>query len=239
MKVSNPKRVTQAYSGTDRGTSAVTAVRPAARQLNDRASVMGIPETEFTPNVQNAVSTLMEEIDRLKHDLDTSHRKVEELETMADEDPLVAVLNRRAFERELTRSLAFVKRYEAEASLLFIDLNGFKQINDQYGHAAGDAVLKRVGELLSENVRQSDLVGRLGGDEFGVVLVQTSHENARHKADALVELINQATVEVDGVTIALSVAAGAAVLDGDKTAAALIAEADHAMYQDKAARQSA
>ncbi|HSP49434.1 MAG TPA: GGDEF domain-containing protein [Pseudolabrys sp.] len=79
-------------------------------------------------------------------------------------------LNRCGFERELKRSLAYLQRYKGEVALLFIDLDGFKVVNDQYGHAAGDALLKAVARELIGHVRASDVVARLGGDEFGVLL---------------------------------------------------------------------
>ena len=102
--------------------------------------------------------------------LDEAQRTIAELEARADVDPLLDILNRRGFERELKRSLAYVQRYGGEAALLFVDLDGFKAINDRHGHAAGDALLKAVARELTGHVRASDTVARLGGDEFGVLL---------------------------------------------------------------------
>jgi diguanylate cyclase (GGDEF)-like protein len=100
---------------------------------------------------------LLAEIERLKADLIQADWKIAELEARADVDPLLDILNRRGFDRELARSLAYVKRYATAAALVFIDLDGFKSVNDQHGHAAGDALLKAV-------------VARLGGDEFAVLM---------------------------------------------------------------------
>ena len=80
------------------------------------------------------------------------------------------MFNRRGFDRELTRSLSYVKRYGTRAALFYIDLDGFKPVNDRHGHAAGDAVLKAVGGMLTAHVRASDTVARIGGDEFGLIL---------------------------------------------------------------------
>ena len=109
-----------------------------------------------------------------------------ELEARADIDPLLDILNRRGFERELKRALAYVKRYGTQAALMFIDLDGFKAVNDRHGHGAGDALLKAVARELIGHVRASDVVGRLGGDEFGVVIwhvgeVQASRRRANWK----------------------------------------------------------
>src|SRR5262249_59142591 len=87
-----------------------------------------------------------------------------DLAARAETDPLTDLPNRRGFERELRRSLAYVKRYGASAALLYLDLDGFKAVNDRYGHAAGDAMLKAVAMVLSRHVRDSDLVARIGGD---------------------------------------------------------------------------
>ena len=100
--------------------------------------------------------------------------KIAELEARADVDPLLDILNRRGFERELARSLAYVKRYGTAAALVFIDLDGFKAVNDRHGHAAGDALLKAVARQLTGHVRASDVVARLGGDEFAVLMWNVS-----------------------------------------------------------------
>jgi GGDEF domain-containing protein len=110
-------------------------------------------------------SELRAEIGRLSAELARAERRIAELETRADIDPLLDVLNRRGFERSLNRSLAYIRRYHIPAALMFIDLDGFKAVNDRYGHAAGDAMLRQVAATLAARVRSSDVVGRLGGDE--------------------------------------------------------------------------
>ena len=95
------------------------------------------------------------------------------------------MLNRRGFERELKRSLAYVKRYGTSAALIYIDLDGFKPVNDRHGHSAGDAVLKAIAAALVRNVRASDVVARIGGDEFAVLLWNVNGANAAAKAGAL------------------------------------------------------
>ena len=92
----------------------------------------------------SAVMQLAAEVDRLQADLAAARAKVAELEAKADVDPLLDIFNRRGFERELKRTLAYVKRYGTQAALVYLDLDGFKPVNDTHGHAAGDAVLTTV-----------------------------------------------------------------------------------------------
>ena len=132
---------------------------------------MGLPRAEarlhddFPPT-----ASLLAEIERLKREVAVARARIGELEARADIDPMLDILNRRGFERELKRAIAYVKRYGTQAALLFVDLDGFKAVNDHHGHGAGDALLKAVTRELVVRVRASDVVGRLGGDEFGVVI---------------------------------------------------------------------
>lgn len=192
-----------------------------------------IPVGELAPDVESAVKILMAEVDRLKQELVHSQQKVEELEFIADEDPLVNVLNRRAFDRELTRALAYASRYELAASFVYLDLNHFKHVNDEYGHGAGDEVLKFVARTLCENVRSSDVVGRLGGDEFGVILVQADETVATMKVEDLVSRISAEPVIYENVEISVSVSAGFAMFAADDDVASLVSRADRAMFDNK------
>jgi GGDEF domain-containing protein len=93
------------------------------------------------------------EIARLKRELEQAHAGIAELELRADVDPLIDIFNRRGFERELTRSLSYIERYGTDAALIYVDLDGFKAVNDAHGHAAGDALLKAVAGELTAHVR--------------------------------------------------------------------------------------
>ena len=139
--------------------------------------------TAMTPRL------LLAEIDRLKAEVARAERKISELEARADTDPLLDIRNRRGFMRELKRSIAYMQRYKGEAALLFVDLDGFKAVNDRHGHAAGDAVLKAVAHELVSHVRASDVVARLGGDEFCVLLWNLAASQAEAKARELERLI--------------------------------------------------
>src|SRR5262249_57369010 len=98
---------------------------------------------------------------RLRQELAQAHAEIEQLKAAAETDFLLDILNRRGFERELARSIAFIKRYSASGALLMFDVDRFKPINDTFGHAAGDTVLKAIAQTLSSQVRASDVIGRL------------------------------------------------------------------------------
>ena len=205
----------------------------ARRARRDIAQGARIPDDELTPNVRSVVSTLIDEVERLKRDLELSHKKVEELENIADEDPLVPILNRRAFEREMVRATAYARRYKTPTSLIYIDLDDFKTINDTHGHAGGDAVLRHVGQVLSTNVRQSDVVARIGGDEFAIILVHADSEAAANKMGRLLEAITAVPVEFGDADILIGVSAGVAQFGEDDDMVALLDRADRAMYRHK------
>jgi diguanylate cyclase (GGDEF)-like protein len=159
--------------------------------------------------------------------------RLEEAEKNADQDHLVPLLNRRAFVRELTRYIAFAGRYGTPSSLIYFDLNGFKAINDAFGHAGGDAVLKNFASVLAANVRDSDCVGRLGGDEFGVLLSHADQAQAHRKADQLAERLRAAPTAWNGSQVQVSFAYGAFELKAGDDADLAMARADEAMYAHK------
>ena len=123
--------------------------------------------------------------------LEATRARILDLEARVEIDPLTETLNRRGFERELKRSLAYVKRYGTRAALVYIDLDEFKPVNDRHGHAAGDAVLKAIAAALVGHVRASDVVARIGGDEFVALLWNVSGPAAAAKAAALEKAVYQ------------------------------------------------
>lgn len=181
---------------------------------------------------------LLSEVVRLKRALAEAHDRIAELEARADVDPLLDVLNRRGFERELTRSLAYFERYGTRAGLIFIDLDGFKPINDIYGHTAGDALLKAVAATLVSRVRASDVVARLGGDEFCVLMWNADQIMIAAKALELETIIAQARVEYNGAHLSVGASAGGVALRSGVCAGDLIAEADRAMYARKKTKRN-
>lgn len=235
MKVKNTggaspiARGTAAGSGRVRGVAPVQGVTPAG----DAASVMGIPEVELTPKVRDAIMLLMSEVEKLRNELEATKRRMGDLEDLADTDPLLPVLNRRAFVRELTRIKAFGDRYDMSSSLIYMDLNDFKEVNDTYGHAAGDQVLHDVVAIIKKQLRQTDSVGRLGGDEFGIILANADSDVAQKKALALSEKLAKHTTVYEGNKMKVSVSFGAYLIKSDEDITTMLAKADEAMYAQK------
>ena len=213
--------------------SAEAAQPRAVPPAEDVATVMGIPESELTPKVRQALQQLMAEVYSLRQELDEARQRVGYLEQLADQDTLAPVLNRRAFVRELSRMAAFEERYGTAGAVLYFDVNDLKVINDTHGHAAGDAVLKRICEALLRDTRASDVVGRLGGDEFGVILAQSGLEPAAIKAARLAEAIAAESVVWEGTPLRVTVAHGAHTLSEGQQADDALKAADRAMYANK------
>lgn len=203
----------------------------------DRAKPDGAAAPGVAPvpaRVHAVVMRLAAEVETLKSELAAAQAQVAELELRADVDPLLGILNRRSFERELKRAIAYVQRYETMAALIYIDLDGFKALNDTHGHAAGDAVLKAAAGALVGNVRASDVVGRLGGDELAVLLWNITAADAAAKAEALERKIAGAAVSCEGRRLAACASAGMAMLAPSDDSSAVLARADRAMYARKA-----
>lgn len=191
------------------------------------------------PPARSAAMRLAAEVERLAAELERSRARILDLEAKIDIDPLTELLNRRGFERELKRAVAYVKRYGTSAALIFLDLDDFKPVNDRHGHAAGDAVLKAVAAALVRHVRASDVVARLGGDEFVVLLWNLSDPDAAAKAAALERLIYATPVRWAASTLVVGASAGVALIGALDTPAELLARADAAMYARKQERRLA
>ncbi len=173
---------------------------------------------------------------RLRADLAAARARIIELESLADIDPLLDILNRRGFARVLSRALPFVRRYGSAAALIYLDLDDFKAINDRHGHAAGDALLKSAAAVLSRHVRASDVVARLGGDEFAVLMWNLDAVQAESKAIELEAAIDAAVIEYGGMSLSIGASAGAAMLTAETTPEQAIDAADRAMYARKRMR---
>ena len=181
--------------------------------------------------------SLRTENDRLTLELNQMRLRLLELERKADTDPLVPIYNRRAFMREVDRAKTVMLRYDILSCVIFFDLNGFKAINDQYGHSIGDQLLRFVGDALLDNVRSCDLVARLGGDEFGVILFKSTIEEAKAKAASLACRVAEVCVDMPTAKVCVSTAWGVAPCEAEDTAEQILARADRAMYVAKRQRR--
>lgn len=176
-------------------------------------------------------------IRRLEHRLAEAEARIAELRASAETDFLLDILNRRGFERELNRAIAYIARYRASGALIVLDVDRLKPINDAFGHAAGDAVLKAVVGVLRRHVRASDVIGRLGGDEFVLLLWNLGEADAQVKAAALEAAIDQLTFVFRESRISAGASAGVALLGPGVDATVALAQADCAMYARKKERR--
>lgn len=179
------------------------------------------------------IARLASENERLRKALAEMQDRVVELEQLADTDTLTPLPNRRAFMRRLEAVVQYASRHNTPAAILYIDLDGLKPINDDYGHVAGDAVLLHLAQLLTENLRATDMVARIGGDEFGLILDHLNEADARAKAKALVEHVSTQRVAVGRSTITIRVTVGLAMVRANETVASLLERADAAMYANR------
>jgi len=178
-------------------------------------------------------SDLVSENEALSSEVARLRLRVLELERAADTDPLVPVYNRRAFMRELARAQTVMARYDMLSSMVFFDLNGFKSINDRFGHGIGDQLLLKTGKVLMDGVRDCDMVARLGGDEFGILLFKTDPRSAKAKASTLACRIAEEYVEMPTGNVSVTAAWGIAPCESDDTPEQILARADRAMYMAK------
>ncbi len=218
-------------------TFAASAPAGEAAPLQDAISILGVPEAELTPRVRQALGALMAEVDVLRRETERLRERLQAQEALADLDPLVDTMNRRAFVRELARIVSFADRYDVHASLIFFDLDGFKAINDRYGHAAGDAALRHVASFLKTHTRDSDVVGRVGGDEFAVILAKAGGAQAQAKAAALAAGLAATPILVEGVEHRIHASAGVYTFEKGDTPELALARADEAMYAAKGTRR--
>ncbi len=177
-------------------------------------------------------------IRRLAAELAAAHARIAELRASAETDFLLDILNRRGFARELTRAVSYIARYRATGALVMLDVDRLKPINDSFGHAAGDEVLKAVVGVLRRHIRASDSIGRLGGDEFVLLLWNLSEADARAKALQLEAAIDALSFSFGGRQVSAGASAGIAVLGSDVPGDVALEQADRAMYARKRERHA-
>jgi diguanylate cyclase (GGDEF)-like protein len=230
------KSETPSRSG-GRSRSAAGAGKPSAKieTAPGIAGVLGIPEEELTPRVRSAITPLLQEVEHLRLEVEQARVRMEEMARAADQDMLLPVLNRRAFVREISRFIHFAERYGTPSSLLYFDLDDFKTVNDAHGHAAGDVVLRHFADLVAAQIRDSDILARIGGDEFAVILAHVTLEQAAKKGASLAQSLREQPPVWNGQTVHLSFSYGAYELHAGALADSAIAHADRAMYAQKRA----
>jgi two-component system, cell cycle response regulator len=240
---------TQQHWATSAGAGGALAVL-AATALNPAAAVTGSVAAVALGTF--AVGLLTELVLVSRANLQREHRLVDQsatlrllaarLEDMARLDAVTGVANRRALTDDLTAEVQRAARYQRPLSVLLIDIDHFKRVNDTYGHQFGDAVLASTAATLRETLRASDSVARYGGEEFVITLPETTLEAAAAAAEKLRAAVESRTVERDGTTARVTISVGVAALDAPaplsaapatEATARLLASADAAMYAAK------
>ena len=184
-------------------------------------------------SLRDAVA-LTDEIERLRAELDRCHARIRELDRLAHYDSLVGLPNRRSFLANLERLIARVKRYGGPAAVISIDADGLKAVNDRFGHDAGDKALIEISSALNASVRDSDLVARLAGDEFGILLEQADELTAWQTALRVTETLDAWRFCVEGICLPLSAAVGVAAIRAEDSVESVLKRADKEMYRIKA-----
>lgn len=237
MPMKKPKRATAAKAKKGRKTSGSrtkAAPERSAAAAPRRAPAAGVAKEtgkETSKDISKAT------IRGLRTKLTQALRRVAELEAAADTDFLLDIPNRRGFERELQRAIAYMKRYRASGALIVLDVDRLKPINDSFGHGAGDEVLKVIAATLTRQIRASDVVGRLGGDEFALLLWNLSETDAKAKAVIFEQAIDDLSFSFRGQHVTAGASAGVALLGAQSDAVRALEEADAAMYVRKAQRR--
>ena len=182
-------------------------------------------------NIQH--KQLMLEINQLKKQLAKQEGVITKLGREALEDSLTGLANRRAFDRALKRSISNYKRYNHAGSILLLDINQFKSINDSLGHLAGDFILQHIANILEIHTRDTDFIARIGGDEFCIILKEATSLDAHLKAAELEAAIMHTPCWYDGKEIHTTVSIGACSFSESSHLSTIMEKADAAMYNHK------
>lgn len=213
----------------------IPSIEFAAKQgrVAERMAMLGIPDAEMTDAVKLAVSALLEKLDDTSRDLSRTKEKLSEMEQLVDVDCVAPIPNRRAFMRRLTWAITMHERYNHPSTILYFDINDFKLINDQHGHAAGDLAIRHISQLLTNAMRESDFLARIGGDEFAIIMYYANEEAARKRGDIIADKLKNTPFVFAGKQLHLSTSYGVYSVRNGDDAEACLAAADMSMYVDK------
>ena len=187
-------------------------------------------------SIDDQLRELRRERDALRRENRILKIAVAELERVSERDTLTPLFNRRYFLTAIHQRLARFERHAETAAVVFVDVNQLKYINDSFGHAAGDFALMEIAKRLDESIRATDVAARIGGDEFGLILDQSSEEGARVQVNRLRHVLSATPALYDGHDIALSACFGVAMLRAGATESEILAAADRDMYLCKQAQ---
>ncbi len=214
---------------------AIAPITSAASDIPVSSPSSLVAQPDWPPSARTLIDSLMRDNEALREQLQQQALHLQSAQGQADSDVLTPTLNRRAFLREVHRAMADCRRYGEEACLIYLDMDGFKSINDAYGHSAGDAALVYVAETLNASVREGDSVGRIGGDEFAILLRHADLKSSRVKAMRLEAELMMGTYEYGGLYLKAGGSFGVRAYAAQASAEAWLSEADAAMFLVKKA----
>ena len=211
-----------------------------SRANDELSSVQASGEASLTEVVLGTIAKVMQINERLQDRLSTAEdrlqdqaRRMESHIAEARTDPLTGLPNRRAFDDALVRRIAEWQRKGAIFCLMMADVDHFKALNDRHGHPAGDGVLRDIAELLRHNVREMDMVARVGGEEFAVILPSTNSRDARRMAERVRTAVASTTFRFDELELHVTVSLGLAIVQIGDDPVSLLGRADEALYTSK------
>ncbi len=219
--------------------SGVAAPVPDLGMRDDTLSVLARiskPTQKMPPETRELLEKALAFAAEAQQTISEQQTRIAQLETLSMTDELTGLLNRRGFGDALQRALGNAHRHNEQGLFVAIDLDGFKPVNDTYGHATGDALLRHVADFLSKRVRTTDYLARMGGDEFAILMVNGDLGPARHRAIQLKADLNAATAKVNHSNFPLKASFGIAPYDSNSSADQVMHMADVAMYHDKRRR---
>lgn len=202
-------------------------------RIEQRMRMLGIEDQDLTPSIKFALSALLEKLDDTSRDLVRTKENLAELERLVDVDCLAPIPNRRAFMRRLNWAISMHERYGHPSTVLYFDLNDFKQINDNFGHAAGDLAIRHVSQILSNTMRESDFIARLGGDEFAIIMYHATEEAAKRRGAKIADAIRSTPFMYSGKALYVDAACGFHSLRKGDNAEEALSNADLSMFVDK------
>lgn len=166
-------------------------------------------------------------------------RRICELEALSYTDELTGIFNRRGMTEAIDRALSSAQRHKESGGLAYLDLDGFKAINDRHGHEAGDRLLQAAAQAIRSQIRTTDTAARLGGDEFAILFAKGDPSSLRAKAERVRIVLMNTWVDLGAAKVAIRASLGFAQYRPGMTRDKLVAAADTAMYADKRARKMA
>ena len=221
--------------GTPLATHTHDELGELAHMFNEMRAEISRSQNSLQHKVDVTADALIEVNSKLRERTRELEKTLALVEELAVTDSLTKLANRRFFDERLNELFSRAQRYHEPMCVVLLDIDHFKQINDRHGHAAGDCVLRSLGEIIAARTRDSDVAARLGGDEFGILLYRTNLEEARIFTEELTLLVSQRSYDCNGITINISVSTGVALSMQlpEASPASLMICADQALYEAK------